>query len=262
MPSVDENRTAWNKDYDWRERGDEWSRAWGSVDAQWNASVLPRIRDRLASSRVILEIAPGYGRFSEYLRRYGQRLILVDLSAKCIDACRSRFRQYDHIQYHVNDGSSLDFLADGEVDFVFSFDSLVHADPATIEAYVRQLSNKLGDNGCGFIHHSNLGEYVAYYAWLNRIRRGRSLLAKFGLIDPLHKTWRDPGMSAELFRDYVEQSGMHCISQELVNWNSRRLIDCFSLFARQPPVGGAVCQVTRNPDFMNEARRARLQSGV
>jgi hypothetical protein len=63
----------------------------------------------------------------------------------------------------VNDGRSLDMIEDESIDFVFSFDSLVHADSGTVRSYMLQIARKLRFSGTGFIHHSNLG---AYKRWL------------------------------------------------------------------------------------------------
>ncbi len=260
MPSLDENKTVWDSRYDWERQGDEWSEAWGTVDAQWETSILPRIQTLISPAQVVLEIAPGFGRFSNYLRKHCERLVLVDISEKCIDACKTRFRDSTHIEYFVNDGTNLEFIEDESLDFVFSFDSLVHADEATIERYINQLSKKLKKDGSGFIHHSNMGEYAAYHGWLKRIKHGKSLLTKMRLIDPIHKTWRDPGMSAEKFRACVEASGMRCISQEIVNWNSKRLVDCFTVFSREDIDPEHPCRITRNPDFMKEAAAAKSLS--
>jgi hypothetical protein len=46
-----------------------------------------------------------------------------------------------------------------EVDFVFTFDSLVHAEINDIEAYLSELSRKLSQDGVAFVHHSNLAEH-------------------------------------------------------------------------------------------------------
>lgn len=63
----------------------------------------------------------------------------------------------------INDGRSLDAVVDGSVDFVFSFDSLVHLEVEVIESYLKQLASKLTPNGVGFIHHSNMGEYATNF---------------------------------------------------------------------------------------------------
>ena len=170
MPTTEANREFWDEEYDWASGGAEWSSRWGSTQAQWQGTILPRIRRHLPV-HTILEIAPGFGRWTQFLAGCCQRLIVVDLSAKCIDACRARFADANHIEYHVNDGLSLPFVGDGSVDFVFSFDSLVHVEADVIESYLNELGRILKPGGAGFIHHSNLaelskrslfGEFLAY----------------------------------------------------------------------------------------------------
>src|SRR6476620_7829470 len=113
--------------YDWREAGEEWSQPWGSSAPQWAGTIFPRIRECLPAG-TILEIAPGYGRWSHYLKDYCENLILIDLAEQCIEACKKRFSSSSHITYHVNDGRSLEIIPDESIDFVFSFDSLIHAE--------------------------------------------------------------------------------------------------------------------------------------
>ena len=116
----------------------------GGSEAQWFGR-FSRIH-AFVPTGTILEIAPGYGRWTYYLRERCERLIAVDLSPKCIEACRQKFAAYQHITYHVNDGKSLSMIADGSIDFVFSFDSLVHAEADVIETYLNQLARKLKAN--------------------------------------------------------------------------------------------------------------------
>src|SRR5215475_13304533 len=157
MPTIAENKKHWEGRYDWTERGDEWSRPWGSVEMQWYIALLPRIQAHLPT-RTILEIACGSGRWTHYLKEWCDRLIAVDLAAECVETCRQRFKSASNIEYHVNDGKSLDMTAAESVDFVFSYDSLVHADPTVFDAYFGALSRILTPDGVAFLHHSNLGE--------------------------------------------------------------------------------------------------------
>jgi len=60
-------------------------------------------------------------------------------------------------------------IQDKSIDFVFSFDSLVHAEAKVIEAYLNQLAMKLSQNGIGFIHHSNLGKYQQAFSLIDKI---------------------------------------------------------------------------------------------
>ena len=145
--------------YDWKEAGEEWSQPWGSSATQWAGTIFPRIRDCLPAG-TILEIAPGFGRWTHYLKDYCDELWAVDKSSDCIEACQQRFASVSHIRCVLNDGHSLSMIPDASVDFVFSFDSFVHPDRDVVEEYLRQLGTKLKIGGKGFIHHSNFGEYV------------------------------------------------------------------------------------------------------
>jgi ubiquinone/menaquinone biosynthesis C-methylase UbiE len=241
--------------YDWKEAGEEWSAPWGSSAAQWTGTIFPRIREFLPTG-TILEIAPGFGRWTHYLKDYCQELWIVDRSSECIEACRQRFAADSHVRCYLNDGRSLWMIPDAAVDFVFSFDSFVHPNRDVIESYLRELGAKLKPGGKGFIHHSNFGEY----ANTPRERLPKVLakpLIKVKILDWAHH--RNPEMSADLFRTLCAQYGLHCLSQELVNWRGRRLIDCLSLFVRSDSTRRGPTKITRNPNFMREAARIRRE---
>jgi SAM-dependent methyltransferase len=233
MPTVEMNRMWWDgadADVQWSRAGDEWSDAFGDPRTQWFGSLLPRIH-RYVPAATILEIAPGFGRWTQYLHRLADRLIAVDLSERCIQACKVRFKQAQNIEYHVNDGRSLAMLDPHSVDFVFSFDSLVHVEADVIGAYLAQLSHILGPQGVAFIHHSNLGEFARYFTRLDRLPRGRGLLTRLGLVEGGdHK--RAKSVSADLFKSLAETAGLAVVSQEIINWQSRRPIDCISVLTR------------------------------
>ena len=123
MPTVEENQTCWNSTYPWIQQGEEWSSEWGGSEAQWHGAILPRIHAFLPTG-TILEIAPGFGRWTHYLKNYCDSLIGVDLGEKCIRDCRQRFASERHLTFYTNDGKSLAMIPDESIDFVFSFDSL------------------------------------------------------------------------------------------------------------------------------------------
>ena len=66
MPTVTANLQAWNQDYEWLRQGEEWSSLWGNSEAQWLGSILPRVHAFIPTG-TILEIGPGYGRWTAYL---------------------------------------------------------------------------------------------------------------------------------------------------------------------------------------------------
>lgn len=243
-------------DYEWIQAGEEWSEPWGGSAAQWFGTILPRIHQCLPAS-TILEIAPGFGRWTHFLKEHCEHLHIVDPDQRCIETCQRRFTADPHLNYHINDGRSLAMIPDRSIDFVFSFDSLVHVRRDVVEAYLRQLPAKLKDDGLAFLHHSNLGEYAS--PLVERLPgRVRKLLTKAKILESDHQ--REPGMTAELFCVLCAEHGLKCICQEIVNWRSRRLIDCFSTFTRVGSKWEAPARVFRNPDFMREARLIRRRS--
>jgi len=217
MPDVAANEQWWNE-RDWPKGGDNWSKRWGGTDYHWWGMLYPRLHEFLPAG-TILEIAPGHGRWTRYLLDNCDRLIGVDLAQKCVDACRERFAGRPQATFHKNDGRSLDMVADGEIDFALSFDSLVHCEGDVVEAYVRELARVLSKEGSAFIHHSNLAAYVDPETGQLPFRKGG---------------WRGETMSAALFERVCRDSGLVCIGQELVRWREREhwFRDAFSMLTR------------------------------
>ena len=204
-----------------------------------------------------MEIAPGFGRWTHYLKDYCQGLWAIDPLSECIEACSRRFAAESHVHCYLNDGRSLSMIPDASVDFVFSFDSFVHLPREIIEAYLSELARTLKIGGKGFIHHSNLGAYADSLS--DRVPEPmRKILRKIKILDCEYH--RNPTMSADVFRSLCARTGLNCISQELINWRGRRLIDCLSLFERSGSPENTSTTIVRNPGFMREAARIRRQS--
>jgi len=250
MPSVEANRGQWDRGYGWPEGGDEWSLGWGGPDAQWHWSLRPRVQ-RFLPAPSILEIAPGYGRWTKYLLRYCNRYVGVDLAARGIEACRRRFAEAEHAEFHVNDGRSLAMVNDRSIDFAFSFDSLVHVEEDVIGSYLNELARVFTADGVGFIHHSNL----AACSPVPRAMRLALRIAErvLGRETPGFDHWRAATMSGERLEKLSASAGLTCIGQEVVNWLGGRLIDCISLVTPRGSRWERPNVVVHNPYFMAEA---------
>lgn len=244
MASIKENYDIFAVDYHWSEQGDEWSQPWGGTPYLWSITLFPRIRSFIPSKN-ILEIAPGFGRCTQYLKNLCDKLIVVDVSEKCIQACQERFRDCTTIEYYVNEGKSLDMIADQSIDFIFSWDSLVHADKSVMEAYIRQFSRILKPGGFGFIHHSNLAEDIS------------KVTGKL-MHEDMH--FRDETMDSSLFLKYSLESGLTCVLQEKINWRVTHLNDCLSVFTFKNERFGGPPRVIENYNFMEEAKIAKYIS--
>lgn len=256
MATVEENSHYWENVYDWSAAGEEWSRGWGSSKVKWEGSLQPRL-ERFLPAGTILEIAVGYGRWTEFLQHHCERFVGVDISPKCIAACQARFPS---LEFFVNDGQSLPMVEDNSVDFVFSYFSLIHAEVDTVALYLQEIARKLKPEGAGFIHHSNLGEYERYFRYTQKLPKPiQKLLFECGMLDL--PQWRAPSMSAAAFERCCREAELHCISQETINFGSRRMIDCFSTFVTAGHPLAAENRVWRNSEFMHEAMNLRLNPG-
>lgn len=212
MPDLDWNQETWNEHHDWEKDGDEWSAAWGGARAQWHGAIYPRIASFLPASRV-LEIAPGHGRWTQFLLGHCDEYYGVDLSRKCIDICRRRFAASSRVCFSQNDGVSLAMVPDDHIDFAFSYDSLVHVEEDVLRNYMWQLCQKLTRSGVAFLHHSNaLGDAVD--------------------AEEVMANARATSASASLVKEMIEDSGGKTLIQEEITWGSRTRIDCMSTFCR------------------------------
>lgn len=175
MPSVDWNREVWGHTHDWSREGDEWSgmaRHCGQRYEDWKRSLVETFIAPVPAGSRILEIAPGHGRWTEYLLPHAASLALVDINQSCLDSCQRRFAGHDTISYHLTDGYSLAFLAPSSVDFAWSFDAFVHMDPGVVRGYLGELGRVLAPGGRAVIHHAGK---PAWSLWLTPLttRTGR-----------------------------------------------------------------------------------------
>jgi SAM-dependent methyltransferase len=187
---------------------------------------------RFLPARRILEIAPGFGRWTKFLLPACDEVVGIDLSTKCVEACRQRFAADKHAQFFANDGYSLAAAQDDSFDLIFSFDSLVHAEQEVLASYVPQVLRKLSPTGVAFLHHSNLLSYGTSLGHLH----GRAM-----------------SVSADLVGDFVTRAGGTLLIQEVVNWGGEHLIDCLTLFTRKDTSPFAAAVRLKNPLFMGEA---------
>jgi SAM-dependent methyltransferase len=255
MPTIEYNRRFWSNPTSWKDSGEEWSTEWGGSDIEWWGTIFPRIH-LFVPTNTILEIGSGFGRWAFYLRNLCEKLVLVDLSDYCIEKCKARFLDSSNIEYYVNDGKSLAMIPDQTVDFVFSFDSLVHADEEAIESYVNQISSKLRKDGVAFVHHSNIGKYLSSFSRLvwdiaptykthfKRILSWAGLYTDHG---------RARTMTAQKFLEYVEKANMRCISQEYIAWESK-FIDCISVITLKGSIWERPNRLLRNKGIKKDVK--------
>ena len=166
LPShtVNENKRLWNN-YDWSEEGEEWTnevRKYKGIEPeQWKRQLINEIMLKyLKNDSEILEIGPGAGRWTEHLNKIAKKLILADISQKCLDVCEERFQSDHNIEYKLIE-NGLDFLEDNSIDHIWSYDVFVHINPSDIKKYVKDFQRILKPDGIAIIHHSGMfSDYI------------------------------------------------------------------------------------------------------
>lgn len=176
------NALIWNT-WKWEKNaGEEWTKSPG-----WKQTLIDDVMlKNITQGKTVLEIGPGAGKWTEPLQQITQKLIVVDISAKCIEMCKKRFSHCSNISYFVNDGSGLPFLFDDSIDFIWSFDVFVHIVPSDIEKYMVEFKRILKPTGRGIIHHAAQGG--------------------------LHGGWRS-SVTRQMIQEFLEKHNLKLIAQ-------------------------------------------------
>jgi SAM-dependent methyltransferase len=206
-----EEQRLWNLNSNWSIDGHEWSKSFGTTEDLWNNQIFDKIKE--FRGKKILEIAPGFGRITQFLSILASELIVVDLNPLCIEKTKSKLKHHV-LAYFVNDGKSIPKVRDNSQDLVFSFDSFVHMHANVTEEYVKEIHRVLKPGGQAFIHHS----------WLYG-----------GSEESTHNVAGRANMSPEQFKTFVENNNMEIVSQNAIQFEPLELwngTDCISIFRK------------------------------
>jgi SAM-dependent methyltransferase len=206
-----EEQRLWNLNSNWTIDGHEWSKSFGTTEELWNNEIFDKIKE--FRGKKILEIAPGFGRITQFLSILAGELIVVDLNPLCIEKTRAKLKHHV-LAYFVNDGKSIPKVRDNSQDLVFSFDSFVHMHANVTEDYVKEIYRVLKPGGQAFIHHS----------WLYG-----------GSDESTNNVAGRANMSPEQFKIFVENNNMEIVSQNIIQFeplNSWNGTDCISMFRK------------------------------
>lgn len=154
MNALELNKKIW-ENWNWRRAfGEEWT--WS---ANWKASLIDDVMDRfIKPGGKILEIGPGGGKWSIPLSVRAKKLILLDISAACLEICREKFADSKaDVSFVLGDGMHLSGIEDASVDYIWSFDVFVHIAPEDINSYFQEMKRVLRPGGIAIIHHADEG---------------------------------------------------------------------------------------------------------
>ena len=153
LNSLTQNKEVW-ENYDWNQFGEEWN-----PSEKWKEEFIEKIiYKNIKSNSIILEVGPGAGRWTDYLIKLSNKLILVEVSNKCLDICKKKYKDYDNVEYNLLEDINLRFINDRIVDFVFSYDVFVHIDKRETEKYFAEFNRVLMEDGLLIFHYSKVGD--------------------------------------------------------------------------------------------------------
>jgi len=226
LENVAKNLHTWDKKHTWSKDGDEWvgqAELCGVPYEVWKESLVRNLLvPYVTAETTVLEIAPGHGRWTEYLARLAGRLSVVDLSGSCLSYCRDRFESHRNIDYYLTSGDTLPWCAGGLIDFVWSYDSFVHMDRQVIQAYLGEIRRVLKAGGSAMIHHSNIDDPANHR-------------------QDDHPGWRS-AMTAELMCQLAAEANLSVVSQ-FVFWDIGRRIGV-------PRFGDRIAHLRREPTWV------------
>ncbi len=224
LENIAKNLEKWDRTFPWSKHGDEWDRQaafCGIPYSEWKESMVRHLlAPNIRKNSHVLEIAPGHGRWTEYLVELAGHVTVVELSATCLDYCRHRFYNCRNIDYVLTTGDRLPQSAANQIDFVWSYDSFVHMDRTVISAYLGEIRRVLKIGGTAIIYHSNVDDPANH-------------------VQDTAPGWQS-AMSAELMRQLAVDAGLSIVSQ-FAYWDEENKVG-------SPRHNGRFTRLTRNTE--------------
>jgi ubiquinone/menaquinone biosynthesis C-methylase UbiE len=230
MPTTAQNYRVWDQDHSWRLDGDEWhdqADFCGQPYDSWKRALFGAfMRPYITATSHVLEIGPGHGRWTKlYVESVGH-VSLVELSQSCIEHCKKLFRSFDHVDYFVDDGTTLRSIDDESVDFIWSYDVFVHIERQEFKSYLAECARVLKDGGTAVIHHKNAEHSLLFLTkvfLVNMTGPFRLRIADyiFGRYGNMGRSY----ISSPMVRSMATKSGLQTVMQT-ATWGSNREYNC------------------------------------
>jgi 2-polyprenyl-3-methyl-5-hydroxy-6-metoxy-1,4-benzoquinol methylase len=179
--AVDALRDTWSRYVsDWRENpslnkgvetlGDEWG---GPAFADL---VVEELAGPYLGPEVdVLELGCGGGKFSQRLASRSRSLLCTDIAAEMIGQTRANLAARGlggNVSYRVLDGAEFDGVAPNSVDFIFSYDVLLHLQPQNVFSYLLDARRVLRAGGIFMLHQIDLASPGGMTHFISQYLRG------------------------------------------------------------------------------------------
>lgn len=167
------------------------------------------IKPYLRPDSIVLEIGSGNGRWTQFLAKAKEVFCVEIMDLEKI--LRERFPNMNLKIFILKDDIKLDFLKDGQIDYIFSFDTFVHLGQECIKAYFEEFYRVLKFGGYGIIHYSDWQKFEMF--------KGKK---------PDENAWPKNGRIPMEF--YVKNSGLTLITSDTKILSRDRIL----IFTKEP----------------------------
>jgi ubiquinone/menaquinone biosynthesis C-methylase UbiE len=230
MPTTAQNYQVWDQGHSWRLDGDEWhdqADFCGQPYDAWKRSLFEEFMARyITNTSHVLEIGPGHGRWTKlYVDSVGH-VSLVDLSPSCIEHCKNVFNSFGHVDYFVNNGTTLKVIGDETMDFIWSYDVFVHIERQEFKSYMSEFARILKHGGIAVIHHKNAEHSPLFFAKVFLVNMTGPL--RFKIMDYIFGRYGNMGrsyISGRMVRHMAEMSGLQLVIQT-ATWGQNHKYNC------------------------------------
>jgi ubiquinone/menaquinone biosynthesis C-methylase UbiE len=143
----------WEKHYtkDFAHLGDEWHNR--DFEDRFFTLFVERF---LGRDTTVIEIGPGGGKWTVRYAPLVKRVIVLDVAESMLQRTRQRCEAagLSNVEYVLGDGGSFTGIPDDSIDFVFSFDVLVHVALEDTWPYALECARVMKTGGTGVLHHA------------------------------------------------------------------------------------------------------------
>jgi SAM-dependent methyltransferase len=180
------------------------------MDRHWTEIIGPVIDD--LKYETALDLASGHGRNAHRLGEKASLVYCVDINPENVQFLRNRFAASPKFRVIQNDGCSLPFIEDDEIDLFYCYDALVHFDLEIVQCYVKEAYRVMRTGGHAFIHCSNYtgnpgGDFRENPHWRNF-------------------------MSCEIFTHLAKKAGFTVVRADKLAWGGIPNLDCAFLLRK------------------------------
>jgi SAM-dependent methyltransferase len=111
----------------------------------------------------VLELGCGGGKFSAHLRSRSRSLVCADISADMLRRTRAHVGEGEDVSYLQLNGRDFKGVPDASVDFIYSYDVLLHLQPQNVFSYLHDARRILRPGGIFMVHAIDLASRGGSY---------------------------------------------------------------------------------------------------